>query len=84
MFLAHEEDSIKAAWLFQLAHFLTWHHCQAKLGLKEEFKAGAWFEDVVIGDYYRKEPNDPCITPTNPQGFPNDIAYKMEELCTKI
>lgn len=84
VFLAHEEDSLKAAWLFQLAHFLTWHHCQAKLGLKEELKAGAWFEDVVIGDYYRKEPNNPCITPTNPQGFPNDIAYKMEELCTKI
>ena len=84
VFLAHEDDAMKAAWLFQIAHFLTWHHCQTKLGLKEELKAGAWFEDVVLGNYYRKDPQDLCITPTNPQGFPAEIAYKMEELCTKI
>ena len=84
VFLAPEPLAYKTAWLLQATHFMVWHWCQWQLGLPEEITERAYFEDVAISLWYRKDPDKYDYKTLTHEGFPLEKGYTMEQLCTLI
>ena len=82
------EDIRKATYALQLAHVLVRAYFVDALGLDCIPSSVAWFTAVDVDQVVRKEPNQTCITPSQPEAIkpgyiltPKDLTeYQVKEL----
>lgn len=63
-YIVRDDQARKAAWLLQIAHLYTRAYITMALGLEHLPIGTSYFSGVDIDEVLRKEPSDPCQTPT--------------------
>lgn len=67
--LCREDQIYQLAWAMQVAHIWTRSLLVYNLGFSDLPESVAWFEEIDVDQYLRKEASDPCKTPSLPQGI---------------
>lgn len=67
--LCPESQIKQLGWAMQVAHVWTRALLVYNLGFTDLPEAVAWFEEIDVDQYLRKEASDPCITPSLPDGL---------------
>ena len=78
--LVHKEDTMIATYALQLAHLLTRTAFIDQLDL-DCIPAGiAWFSEVDVDWVLRKNPSDPCLTPSQKEPLKPGITIRPKDL----
>ncbi|PWN22360.1 hypothetical protein BCV69DRAFT_297652 [Microstroma glucosiphilum] len=78
-YLAEEKDAHRAALALQIANLWTRAMFAYKLQMEDLPEGVAWFAQVDIDKVLRKEVDDPCVTPSQPEPIPHGKAYEIAE-----
>lgn len=78
--VAKDAHAVRLAKTMMWAHLLSYVFIHRRLNIGEICLGVAWPESIVIDKHWRKNPKDPCITDTNPEGFSPGNEYSMEDL----
>lgn len=63
--LARDNAILQAGNILQVAHTYCWAALHEELGLYDMPALGLLFDDITVDTTVRKNPSDPCITPSN-------------------
>jgi DNA polymerase gamma 1 len=78
-YLAEEKDAHRAALALQIANLWTRAMFAYKLQMEDLPEGVAWFAQVDVDKVLRKEVDDPCVTPSQPEPIPHGKAYDIAE-----
>lgn len=78
-----KEDRDRLALAMQIAHLWTRTLVVYRLGFRDLPEGVAWFEEIDYDFCLRKESNQPCVTPSQPEGLPLGRAVVIRELIEK-
>jgi hypothetical protein len=82
-----ERDKYLLGCIFNNAHYLAQAQVSRRLGLDGVAVVNAWFPEVQIDKYLRKNSSDPCINPTcdgYELGEKNNFRQLVEAQCSTI
>lgn len=86
-YMVREEHARKAAYALQLAHIYTRALFIREMGMDCLPASVAWFPAVDVDHILRKEPDEPCVTPSQPEAIkpgyclkPGDLTEFMESV----
>lgn len=80
-YLVKEEDAMRLALALQISNLWTRAYFAYKLGFNDLPLSVGFFSAVDVDHVLRKETDDPCITPTNPDGVPeNGRSYSIYDI----
>lgn len=66
-----------AAEILQVAHVYSWAALHEQLGLFDMPNLGLLFEGVEVDTTVRKNPSDPCVTPSSPQSVTPGFTLEL-------
>lgn len=82
-YLAKEGDGYRAALALQVANLWTRAMFAFKLEMEGLPEGVAWFAQVDLDKVLRKEVDDPCVTPSQPEGVPSGEALDILQILEK-
>lgn len=82
-YLAKEEDSYRTGLALQVANLWTRAMFCQQLGFNDLPQSIAFFSSVDFDHVLRKEVNDPCVTPTQPEAIDYGESLSMVQLTQK-
>ncbi|KNE66245.1 hypothetical protein AMAG_10482 [Allomyces macrogynus ATCC 38327] len=82
-YLVRDEDKYRAAMALQISNLWTRVMFASRLGFDDLPLSCAFFSAVDVDQYLRKEPTDPCITPTNSIPLPPGESLDLYKLLAK-
>jgi len=68
-YLVRSEDRYRVALALQITNLFTRAFCSYRLGMNDLPESVAFFSCVDVDIVLRKEVNQDCVTPSNPQGL---------------
>lgn len=80
--LVHKEDIMLATYALQIAHLLTRAAFIDQLDLDCIPAGVAWFSEVDVDWVLRKNPADPCLTPSQKEPLAPGITIRPKDLLT--
>lgn len=83
-FLVKEGDELMASYACQLAHVTTWSLLIINLGLNAIPVGLAWASGVDVDHVLRKDPEAPCITPTQPDGIAPGVTWTPDDILKNL
>lgn len=82
-YLTTEKDSYRTGFALQVANLWTRVMFCQQLGFDNLPQSVAFFSSVDFDHVLRKEVNDPCVTPTQPEAIESGESLSMAELAQK-
>lgn len=79
-YLCKDEDVNRTALALQIANLWTRAMFAFKLQMEDLPEGVAWFAAVDVDKVLRKEVDDPCITPSQPQAIPQGTALEIGDV----
>lgn len=78
-YLVKDEDAPRAALALQVANFWTRSMFAYMLEMDDLPLGCAFFSQVDVDKILRKEPTDPCVTPSHPDAVPHGSSLTIEQ-----
>ncbi|CAO1613315.1 unnamed protein product [Parajaminaea phylloscopi] len=82
-YLAKEEDAYRTSLALQIANLWTRAMFAFKLQMQDLPEGVAWFAQVDLDKVLRKEVDDPCVTPSQPDPVPVGEALDIHQTLSK-